>query len=209
MESNFSGKSARAGFTLVELLVVISILALLSAILQPVIVNSKRAAKKATCQSNLKQVGAAIFLYGNDWDDCYPWSIDAFTRANGEALSDFPNPHDLIPDSVTVLAMYTGGHGQIWRCPSDQQSFEAPIYGLSTTQRFPSAFDFAGTSYRFNYQIRVAGKPQTIFVSSSLRLCEDAGQWHSSYVEPNIFQKADNVLFGDGHVRFVSTMDGS
>ncbi|MGV3615770.1 MAG: prepilin-type N-terminal cleavage/methylation domain-containing protein [Fimbriimonas sp.] len=59
----------RRGFTLIELLVVIAIIAILAAILFPVFAQAKEAAKKTTSVSNLKQVGLAWLMYGNDYDD--------------------------------------------------------------------------------------------------------------------------------------------
>jgi len=62
-------------FTLIELLVVIAIIAILAAILFPVFAQAKLAAKKTSDLSNLKQVGLAYFMYGNDSDDFLPWGF--------------------------------------------------------------------------------------------------------------------------------------
>jgi prepilin-type N-terminal cleavage/methylation domain-containing protein len=58
-----------AAFTLIELLVVIAIIAILAAILFPVFAQAKAAAKKTASISNLKQIGLAWQMYGNDYDD--------------------------------------------------------------------------------------------------------------------------------------------
>ena len=60
------------GFTLIELLVVITIIAILAAILFPVFSQAKEAAKKATCISNMHQVGLAVAIYRNDYDGVNP-----------------------------------------------------------------------------------------------------------------------------------------
>jgi prepilin-type N-terminal cleavage/methylation domain-containing protein len=57
----------RQGFTLVELLVVIAILAVLAAVLFPIVSAARRSARTVTCASNLHQIGLALQLYHADW----------------------------------------------------------------------------------------------------------------------------------------------
>jgi prepilin-type N-terminal cleavage/methylation domain-containing protein/prepilin-type processing-associated H-X9-DG protein len=65
-------QNRRTGFTLIELLIVISIIALLAAILFPVFSKARENARRASCQSNLKQIGLAIAQYVQDYDERYP-----------------------------------------------------------------------------------------------------------------------------------------
>src|SRR5688572_20792846 len=62
----------KRGFTLIELLVVIAIIAILAAILFPVFAQARESARKATCTSNMKQIGTAISMYMQDFDEWYP-----------------------------------------------------------------------------------------------------------------------------------------
>jgi prepilin-type N-terminal cleavage/methylation domain-containing protein/prepilin-type processing-associated H-X9-DG protein len=63
----------KTGFTLIELLVVIAIIALLLAIIIPSLKKAKEAARELYCKNNLKQYGAAGFMYRGDFDDKFPW----------------------------------------------------------------------------------------------------------------------------------------
>lgn len=62
----------RKAFTLIELLVVIAIIAILAAILFPVFARAREQARKASCMSNLKQIGIAVMMYVQDYDETYP-----------------------------------------------------------------------------------------------------------------------------------------
>ena len=61
------------GFTLIEMLVVVAILSLLIAILLPVLNQAKLHARQAACKGNLRQVGVAIHMYAEDFDDTIPY----------------------------------------------------------------------------------------------------------------------------------------
>jgi prepilin-type N-terminal cleavage/methylation domain-containing protein/prepilin-type processing-associated H-X9-DG protein len=73
-------RSSRRAFTLIELLVVIAIIAILAAILFPVFARARENARRASCQSNLKQIGLGIMMYVQDYDEKYPFSL---MRSNG------------------------------------------------------------------------------------------------------------------------------
>lgn len=58
-------------FSLVELIVVVSIIAILTSILMPALRNAREKAKQISCASNLKQIGTAMFLYANENKGCF------------------------------------------------------------------------------------------------------------------------------------------
>ncbi len=62
----------KSGFTLIELLVVIAIIAILAAILFPVFAQAREQARKTVCISNMKQLGLAIVMYVQDYDETFP-----------------------------------------------------------------------------------------------------------------------------------------
>lgn len=73
------------GFTLIELLVVIAIIAILAAILFPVLTAAKAAGRKAQCASNLKQIGLATQMYMSDTGGRYPKWLTTDPATNQKA----------------------------------------------------------------------------------------------------------------------------
>ncbi|RYX86013.1 DUF1559 domain-containing protein [bacterium] len=91
-------------FTLIELLVVIAIIAILAAILFPVFARARENARKASCQSNLKQVGIGIQMYIQDYDQRF--------LISGQTVTNCPS---------ILLNPYTKS-SQVWLCPSETNS---------------------------------------------------------------------------------------
>jgi len=113
--------SHRRAFTLIELLVVIAIIALLAAILFPVFGRARENARRATCQSNEKQIGLGLIQYVQDNDNSFPaWSR---TYCSGSTMT-----HAEWSDQLQPYLKST----QIFQCPSNTQTTVAnpPAYIL-------------------------------------------------------------------------------
>jgi len=75
-------------FTLVELLVVIGIIALLISVLLPAMSRARESAKAIACGSNLRQIGAAIYMYGNENKGLLPVGCLAINSSGGNLVWD-------------------------------------------------------------------------------------------------------------------------
>jgi len=71
-----SGSEKCPGFTLVELLVVVTIVALLAALLVPALMKAKEQGRSSVCKNNMRQLGLAMVLYADDNGDFLPWPGD-------------------------------------------------------------------------------------------------------------------------------------
>ena len=113
-------RSRAPAFTLIELLVVIAIIAILAAILFPVFAQAREKGRQAACFSNMKQLGLAVTMYAQDYDESLPmWHW---------ARRDQPQPliwyHALKP-YVRNMAVYI--------CPSDKRRALDPSWGPQAT----------------------------------------------------------------------------
>ena len=108
------------GFTLIELLVVIAIIAILAAILFPVFAQAKAAAKKTACLSNDKQMGLALYLYLNDYDDSLPMANYPSNPGNAtSAFSYRASKTDYIALNWADLIEPYAKNYDIFKCPTD------------------------------------------------------------------------------------------
>jgi prepilin-type N-terminal cleavage/methylation domain-containing protein len=111
--------SRPGAFTLVELLVVLAIIATLTAIVMSVLVLGRRQGQRTHCLSNLRQVGMAGVLYAQDADGLFPPYLNALPRQRGCAPTDGSANWGCNPASLyAVLLPYTGASG-VWFCPAD------------------------------------------------------------------------------------------
>jgi len=141
----------RGGFTLVELLVVIAVIAILAGLLLPALNKARTAAKTAKCMSNIRQLGVAVQLYAGDKAQ-YPYVADG----NGKTTW------------FTAAAPYFGTNYELMRCPTfrgTNSAIEAVrfiTFGSFATIAFNQPADpnvIGGVSYGYNgYGIGAANR---------------------------------------------------
>ena len=167
------------GFTLIELLVVIAIIAILAAILFPVFARARENARKANCQSNLKQLATAANMYLQDYDEV---TMER-TRwvASGTA-------HPWMP--------YIKNTG-VWVCPS--RSGGAWSYGYPCDQhnRSLAAFNYPA-EYIILYDDTSSGYHHSRFDCA----CAGDGPRAGIRYMNALHMEGTNCAFLDGHVKW-------
>ena len=195
----FDRQNTKKAFTLIELLVVIAIIAILAAILFPVFARARENARRASCQSNLKQIGLGLLQYTQDYDEKYMTDWDG-QRSYKQSIQPYLKS------------------GQIWACPSNPANSEVPTdAGFQAGNGYPAIVK----SYAANPRIITPGwvgapSPSLAFVQKPAQkiVIADCTYWwgimysdHSNgggNIANDVFAghlDTMNCLFLDGHVK--------
>jgi prepilin-type N-terminal cleavage/methylation domain-containing protein len=193
---------SRCGFTLVEVLVVVGILAVLAAMLFPAFAAAREKGRSARCVANLKQIGAAVEMYAADYDDRYPWGKDPADEFCPVIWQDFPQWQAWIPSMPClsdVLDPYIRSR-EIWHCPSDHGFAELEDAGLPLNGQ-PTSFAAFGTSYFYRTEVAFRGcLLGSLAHPAEVNLIFDAhGRWHGR--TDRYEGKRWNILYADCHVK--------
>ncbi|MFA9478882.1 prepilin-type N-terminal cleavage/methylation domain-containing protein [Phycisphaerales bacterium AB-hyl4] len=193
------------GFTIIELLVVITIIALLVAILLPALSKTREAARAINCGSNLRQVGLAMQMYLDDNNEYYPGERIWLSR-----VITYLTPHN---------SHYY--HGDIFQCPTDElpsryhspphwNFFNSYGYNYLNLSIFKGVDD--PNNHRFGPHFSKITQPSYLLVhadSGSGEMGMTPTNWHvvsnmavipQSRPASRRHNDGSNLLFADGHV---------
>ena len=203
-----NGSKTRPAFTLIELLVVIAIIAILAAILFPVFARARENARRASCQSNLKQIGLGILQYVQDYDEKYPQSRTSNVAFNGYNNATAPW-HLVIQPYVKSV--------QLFQCPSNTAAGSGTKMNYTNNgngDQIPVSYVCAGTDYPTywggrpmmtqNYGVaasEVNYPATTIMVGEALNRQDP--EYFDNYNDMRMQNHlgTTNFLFADGHVK--------
>jgi len=196
------------GFTLIELLVVIAIIAILAAILFPVFAQAREKARQSTCLSNMKQIGLALMMYTDDYDETYP-------NANGGGSGI--SPSDASMRAYTCLLEPYVKNTSLFVCPTAKGAAAlkrvkyATSYfangNLVVTSRAIGAVARPAEIIAFQENMAATGtdnvsvKPFMTDGTPGAEKCQQAGSLPIWWGQKN-HNGGQNIGWGDGHAKY-------
>jgi prepilin-type N-terminal cleavage/methylation domain-containing protein len=200
----------KKAFTLIELLVVIAIIAILAALLLPVLARAKSKAWTAQCQSNLHQISLGMKMYADDFNGFYPESGGTIAW---DATDSQTGNHSWLQQIFSFTQ-----NTNIYHCPADNASqigFFNYFNGVRAAYvvangfasvnsrhiQFPSAFVLSGDTIGSTFTLDNADKDDYTYN------CVGGDANGTPFEEWQAHRQGQNILFDDGHAKFYKGYD--
>lgn len=214
----------RRAFTMIELLVVVGILAMLAAILFPVFAQSKAAAKRTECVSNVRQLSAAMLMYVDDHEGLYPMRVDGTDNENVDQWIDmiFPyvragrdgktSPLSKCSEFVPAPGLADGyGRKKItgWGYGMNGHLHNAGTPVAESSVGEPALIALLGDSTLGDFYARPRRRVRTAFANSLVLspyelACDTVGTRHGKGSASRPAAGGSTMSYVDGHVRFLT-----
>jgi len=189
------------GFTLIEVLVVITVIGLLMGLLLPAILRSKDVSNLTRCTNNLKQFGVAFAVYLEEYMYLYPPSTVDSSRYGRKEWMDLIRPRmglGTLDDGLELLDLYQGASWHLYQqfdCPGNSQS-------RSGSGRFDYGYNLKclhddGTGRNAN---TVRSDMIVVHCANHYAPTDPTYGVSGRTCNPGIHSGFDNYLFADGHV---------
>jgi prepilin-type N-terminal cleavage/methylation domain-containing protein/prepilin-type processing-associated H-X9-DG protein len=186
----------RRAFTLVELLVVVAVISILAGLLFPVFAQTRDKARQSACASNLHQLGAAVSLYTQDYDERFP---QTHPTATPWTLGD--DEDTLVSPWRALMEPYVKSMG-VFRCPTDS----------SPTDWHPASYGPNGYTV-YGASLSEVSRPTETIYGVELQdgaVIDDVSPWYGAdMIRDGVLAEkrhagGSNYLYVDGHVRWMT-----
>lgn len=207
---------------MIELLVVIAIISILAAILFPVFSRARESARRASCASNLKNIGLAWLMYVQDYDDVTPILTQGGAGPKiyyWYASLDISGAPNLIYNSQEGFIQPYMKNTQIQECPSNTIPVQSNLqHGYGVNSLYLDYPDYPNDGYAANFVKATLGSieapTETILMADSASMSTNSGNGVLRRIDslfpaansgvPNAHGRHNgfaNVLWYDGHVK--------
>jgi prepilin-type N-terminal cleavage/methylation domain-containing protein/prepilin-type processing-associated H-X9-DG protein len=193
-------KSRKHAFTLIELLVVIAIIGILASMILPALAKAKAKGVAIYCLNNLHQIGLAMLMYGDDFNDRLPLSSADITKAGAGAWTNLPTPW-----TVALQSYYQNTN--VLRCPALSQQYRQSPYSYFMGSR--GFYEASEPEAPASVSLRSLVFPSSYILSGDCNYASDPvnADLNNNQVDtlfaispPPIHNGRVNVLFGDWHI---------